>query len=411
MAKKVTYQVIKDYVESKNCKLVTTEVDFQSLREEFITLDKFNLEYICNCGNHFECNFSRFRNANKITCNECSTEVRSSQKRKSIEQIKKIISLDGSGCKLLEDEYKNTKTKMLFQCDCGETFITSWENYYYRNVRTCEKCRKLFRKEHPNKKWDYDSVLEFVRVNGNGSKLLSKEYKNYDLPLLFECRCGNKFSTTLDNFIRANTRQCLRCGHDTGSDKQKRTIPEIKKYIKDNKLTCKLLSTESKRAKDLLAFECSCGNIFYRSWDSMNRYRNEYCNECNCSKGERKIIDYIKENKIIKMKEYIFPELTSDYGKYLRFDFAIFRDILKTDLRILIEYDGEYHYEPILGEEALGKQQYHDKLKDDYCILNKILLIRIPYWDFDNIRIILEDILINNNLKSKYIIQNSKIVV
>ena len=40
------------------------------------------------------------------------------------------------------------------------------------------------------------------------------------------------------------------------------------------------------------------------------------------------------------------------------------------------------------------KQQYHDKLKDEYCRDNNIRLIRIPYTQINEIEEIL-DVLVN----------------
>lgn len=41
------------------------------------------------------------------------------------------------------------------------------------------------------------------------------------------------------------------------------------------------------------------------------------------------------------------------------------------------------------GEEALKSTQSRDKIKTNYCKEHSIKLIRIPYWEFDNIEEIL----------------------
>ena len=77
----------------------------------------------------------------------------------------------------------------------------------------------------------------------------------------------------------------------------------------------------------------------------------------------------------------------------LRFDFAIFNDIDKTDLKCLIEYDGKQHFEQIDyfgGENGFLYTQHNDKIKNYYCNDNNIELIRIPYWEYKNIPNILE---------------------
>ena len=136
------------------------------------------------------------------------------------------------------------------------------------------------------------------------------------------------------------------------------------------------------------------------------------CPECNKSKGEKEckrvfisngfilinqedyeILSDIDKNKYI----YFIPQMKFDGllglgGKNLSYDFYI------PKLNHLVEYDGEYHYMPIRkyknepmkdAEERFKKQQIHDQLKNEYCKKHNIKLLRIPYWDFDNIESIL----------------------
>ncbi len=37
------------------------------------------------------------------------------------------------------------------------------------------------------------------------------------------------------------------------------------------------------------------------------------------------------------------------------------------------------------------KIQYHDKIKTDFCNSNNIPLIRIPYWERDNLEVFLKN--------------------
>lgn len=41
-------------------------------------------------------------------------------------------------------------------------------------------------------------------------------------------------------------------------------------------------------------------------------------------------------------------------------------------------------------EEQFLKVKENDKIKDEYCKNNNIKLIRIPYWEFNNIESILQ---------------------
>ena len=55
---------------------------------------------------------------------------------------------------------------------------------------------------------------------------------------------------------------------------------------------------------------------------------------------------------------------------------------------ILIEFDGEQHFEPVEyfgGEEKFLIQKERDKRKNKYCEENNIPLLRIPYLDYQQI--------------------------
>ena len=73
----------------------------------------------------------------------------------------------------------------------------------------------------------------------------------------------------------------------------------------------------------------------------------------------------------------------------LKFDFYI------PSLNVCIEYDGEQHFEIAFGkgEEGLKDRKRKDEIKNNYCKFNNINLIRIPYWEFENIEnIIIQEI-------------------
>ena len=63
----------------------------------------------------------------------------------------------------------------------------------------------------------------------------------------------------------------------------------------------------------------------------------------------------------------------------------------------VIEYDGKQHFKPVDifgGQDGFEETQLHDQIKTQYCKDNNIELIRIPYWEKDNIEEILNHKLI-----------------
>ena len=129
-------------------------------------------------------------------------------------------------------------------------------------------------------------------------------------------------------------------------------------------------------------------------WKSIisNRSRlNRGCPQCNESYGEKKVRLTLEKMCLSYDAQYSFSDLLGIGGGLLRFDVPVFWDEERTKLRLLIEYDGIFHYEKQYDDDGYETLQIHDKLKDRYCIDHDILLIRIPYWEYDNI----EEILIN----------------
>jgi hypothetical protein len=122
---------------------------------------------------------------------------------------------------------------------------------------------------------------------------------------------------------------------------------------------------------------------------------NHGCPQCSSSRGEKRIRLFLENNFI----DYIHQKRFKDckIKRELPFDFAVFNN--QDILICLIEYDGEQHYKPVkfYGCDDLQANLSHDKLikndklKNDYCKRNKIQLLRIPYWEFDNIETILKE--------------------
>lgn len=100
------------------------------------------------------------------------------------------------------------------------------------------------------------------------------------------------------------------------------------------------------------------------------------------SRGEMKIHEILERADLHFEEEYIFPDLVSNTGRPLRFDFCIFDDDGEIDF--LIEFQGVQHFEAkskFGGIQGLRKQQYNDMLKRIYCKKHGYTLLLIPYWD------------------------------
>lgn len=104
----------------------------------------------------------------------------------------------------------------------------------------------------------------------------------------------------------------------------------------------------------------------------------------NMSIGERKIAMLLDSGDIYYKQEYSFPDLKSDRGVLLRFDFAIFEAPNSPFPKFLIEFQGEQHFrQKFTSQEAFRRQQANDKRKRAYCSAKGITLVAIPYTDYN----------------------------
>lgn len=137
---------------------------------------------------------------------------------------------------------------------------------------------------------------------------------------------------------------------------------------------------------------CDCGGKISVQAGNL---KNGHTTSCGCisSKGENKISQYLINHNINYKPQYTFDDCT--YKGLLRFDIGVL-DCNK-NLVFLCEFDGQQHYEPVIFggdsyDEAVKKHEQlviRDNVKNTYCAEKGIRLLRIPYWDYDNI----EDIL------------------
>ena len=132
------------------------------------------------------------------------------------------------------------------------------------------------------RKWDYDKVKAFVEGSeGNGCKLLSKEYEGGDTLIKILCRCREEYVVKFNKFYHRNKRQCNSCGMKILSDSKKVSYDTVKSFIEvESGSGCKLLSQEYQGARENLLVKCLCGNEFDVSWNRFAR-KNKYKRQCN----------------------------------------------------------------------------------------------------------------------------------
>jgi hypothetical protein len=115
------------------------------------------------------------------------------------------------------------------------------------------------------------------------------------------------------------------------------------------------------------------------------------CPKCCQSKGERLIELILSKHNINYISQKKFIGLV-DKGP-LSFDFYI------PSINTCIEFDGPQHQVACNyfgGEETLLGTKKRDNIKNEYCRNNNIVLIRIPYTQYNYLQEIIEQLLIGN---------------
>lgn len=133
---------------------------------------------------------------------------------------------------------------------------------------------------------------------------------------------------------------------------------EYKKIVKDGKIEIK----------------CPEHGWFNQSY--YNHIRGHGCSFCSSSKGEKKIKKLLDSKGINYLTEKTFGKCISPKNRKLRFDFYL------PNKNVCIEYDGIQHFESkeyFGGDKFLKYIQICDNIKNKFCGMNGIKLIRISY--------------------------------
>lgn len=297
-------------------------------------------------------------------------------KKKSYEEV--ALYIKSKGCELLSNTYENSKTPLNVKCsECKKTYEVTYD--HFKNTKKY-KCNKCSGKHH----YTIDDIKEIVSSESN-CILVSKGYTNNNGDIELKCECGNIFSTTLKIFKKGK-KQCDDCTNKILSDKFCKSHED---FVKDVYSVFKDEFSVVGEYKDMTRKVLMKHNVCGHEWDANPNdilYKKSGCPKCNESKGEKRISNFLKAYNVIFISQYKIKECK--YKKALPFDFAIFDS--NNNLKFLCEYDGILHYRNKFNNvKEFNLTKMRDKIKNDYCRQNNIKLIRIPYYQIDEIEEIL----------------------
>lgn len=292
---------------------------------------------------------------------------------------------------LIDLKYKNALTKLTFK---------DVEGYYYYSSVDC------FTKFKPNRFYKSNiytlrNIEHWCELNNKLFSLIdNQEYINNSKKLKWQCLkddCGEIFEASWNN-----VQSGWGCGYCAGkkvglSNCLAIKSPELAKQwhpVKNKQLTPYDITINSHK---YVWWKClECGHEWFVSPNSRIN-NNTGCPQCNQSKGERIIKEWLVNYNINYVWQKEFEGLIGLGNGNLSYDFYL------PDYNLLIEYQGEFHDGTInkksilkQSKEDFEKQQEHDQRKRNYAKIHNISLLEIWYWDFNKIEEILK-----NELKIK----------
>ena len=212
----------------------------------------------------------------------------------TLEHCKKLAKEKNGKC--LSNKYKNSITKMKWQCHRGHEWQACVQSIKYNNT-WCSFCAG-------NNKLTLEHCKEIAR--NKGGECLSIYYKNTKTKMKWKCDKGHIWETCFDKIKNRNT-WCPNC-----AGKIKLTLEECKKYAVKKGGKC--LSVEYKNNTTKMKWKCNKGHIWKTTFQIIKNL-NSWCPSCSgckkltlqdckkyAQKREGKCLEKIYKNCTTKMK-------------------------------------------------------------------------------------------------------------
>ena len=256
---------------------------FTLLAQEYKNAEH-KLDFICSNGHHHSINWHSFKKG--VGCAICSHTA----KKLDFEVIKEAFK--SRGCKLLTQEYLNTRQTLDCICSEGHEFSTTWSRF--RLGSGCSTCAGIRRRK------TYEEVKALFEARGYTLLTQPDKYERAtDGKLDYICPQGHQHSITWGAFSMGQG--CLYCsGRALNTIEYIREQFELKGY--------QLLTEYYENSYQKLEFICPDNHRWSMRWDHF-QHRGVQCAVCA---GNAKI-DYQQVKDYIESSGYKLMTVESDY--------------------------------------------------------------------------------------------------
>lgn len=288
----------------------------------------------------------------------------------------------------LADDYVSPKgvhyRQWRCKCDCGTEVITRETALISGHTKGCGQKHRTYQ-DMTGQRFGKLVVLEQAE-----DEITKKGMRH--IRWLCKCDCGNEIVTRGTALRSGHTRSCG-CAHSeaamgiglqdiTGQKFGRWTVLYENGRLKEPRgrlvplwhCRCDCGEERDLRAGTLkrgLSLSCGC----YK-YDRLSEIAKQ---GTRSSHLEKVVNDYLQQYGYYYEPQKIFPDLRSESGYPLSYDFLVYVDGVPS---VLIECQGKQHYEPVEyfgGEKQFIIQKYNDKLKRDYANKIGFDFLEIPY--------------------------------
>lgn len=292
--------------------------------------------------------------------------------QKFIERAKQI---HGEFYDYSEVDYKNANTKVIILCPTHGSFTcTPW---HHMDGVGCGDCWREKNDKHADQQLTQDEFLRrVIHLPLDFSKSI---YAGRRKKVLVSCPVHGEFMKSTASLLKGHG--CKRCAADAYNKNRGITTAEfVKRAIKIHGNKYDYSKVKFNKLTDDIFILCDIHNGFYQQANS--HLHGNGCIKCRESRGEKKIRVFLESKGI-------------NFESQKKFDFALMKrlpfDFYIPKHNLVIEYDGDHHFKEVtFYHRTLEEVQFVDRVKNNFCELKGIKLLRINYEQFDDIETILD---------------------
>lgn len=372
MGSKYSYDEIKQEFEIRGYKLVTDHIVKSTEKYEYICLKHQEK------GSQF-IGWGHFHYSNH-GCYYCGREKSDKSRQKDLSEYDGKTLAESKGFEYVDIVKHDRKVWVRFICP-------KHRQYGVQEMPFNNMSRVVVGCQHCIGRNDDEAIVLDEMYNANPNIELLEPYRGRTKRIKMRCVVHNVISNkTPAEVIRG--KGCVKCGADKLSKQAKLPIEVFIRRLEDFSKDIQLIDGYT-AVGEYASFSCSRCKTNFIDYPSYVLRRG--CPVCGGSSQEQKVSKILDDLNIKYIRQYCFPGCKDQ--RPLPFDFYL------QDYNTVIEYDGEQHYMPVnfggidddKARENFLIVQKHDNIKNIYCQQHKINLIRIPYWDKQNIEKIIYD--------------------